>query len=54
MGVNVNVTVNVRVNEFTPPLAVPPSSTTTTVINADPLALAIGVKVKLPVALGLV
>jgi hypothetical protein len=37
------VTVNVRVTEFMPPFAVPPSSVTVTLITAVPLALATGV-----------
>ncbi len=37
------VTVNVFVTALTPPLAVPPSSVTTTVIVAVPLALVTGV-----------
>ncbi len=39
----VTVTVNVFVTALTPPLAVPPSSVTTTVIVAVPLALVTGV-----------
>ena len=39
----VTVTVNVFVTATTPPLAVPPSSVTITVIVAVPLALATGV-----------
>ena len=47
------VTVKVRATESAPPLAVPPSSRTVTVIVAVPLALATGVNERLPVAFGL-
>ena len=50
----VTVTMKVWVIVLTPPLAVPPLSITVTVIVAVPLALATGVKVSVPVVLGLV
>jgi hypothetical protein len=50
----VTVTVKVRVIASTPPLAVPPSSRTVTVMTAVPDRLARGVKLREPVALGLV
>ena len=42
----------VRTNVLTPPLAVPPSSVTVTVMVAVPDWLAAGVKVSVPVAFG--
>ena len=38
---------------FTPPLAVPPSSVTVTVMMAVPIALCAGAKLSEPVAFGL-
>ena len=48
------VTTNDTVVIFTPPLAVPPSSVTVTVIVAVPTSLVFGVKESVPVVLGLV
>ena len=48
------VTVKVLVTESMPPLAVPPLSWTTTVIVLEPNRFNAGVKLRLPVALGLV
>ena len=48
------VTVNVRKAMFWPPLAVPPSSVTVTVITAVPLAVGSAMKLSVPVVFGLV
>ena len=49
----VTVTVKVCVTVSMPPLAVPPLSITVTVIVTTPLTLACGVKVSVPVVMGL-
>ena len=47
------VTVNVRLTLFWPPLSVPPSSKTVTVITAVPEEAGVGARVNLPMLLGL-
>src|SRR5205823_1183626 len=49
----VTVTWNIRVVEFCPPLAVPPSSWTVTVTVALPMVSGAGLSIKLPKTLGL-
>src|SRR5438876_5032579 len=49
----VTVTWNIRVIEFCPPLAVPPSSWTVTVTVALPIVSGAGLSIKLPNTLGL-
>src|SRR2546423_564254 len=50
---SLTVMTNVRTTVFWPPLAVPPLSCTVTVMMADPVVFGTGVKLSVPVGLGL-